>query len=76
MPYLLLLEIEVLAVDRDVLDFVMFEFFSNGFWFFSIGIWLFSVGIWLFSVGIGVLEIVDQGKNPVLDVVIFWLFSI
>ena len=69
MPYLLLLEIELLAVDRDVLDFVIF-------WFSSIGMWLLSIGIWLFSIGIGVLEIVDQGKNPVLEVVIFWLFSI
>ena len=69
MPYLLLLEIELLAVDRDVLDFVIF-------WLFSIGIWLFSIGIWLFSIGIGVLEIVEKGKTPVLEIVTFWLFSI
>ena len=69
MPYLLLLEIELLTVDRDVLDFVIFCPFS-------IGIWLFSIGIWLFPIGIGVLEIVEKGKNPVLEVVTFWLFSI
>ena len=69
MPYLLLLDIEMLAVDRDVLDFVTF-------WPFSIGIWLFSIGIWLFSIGIGALEVVDQGKNPALEIVAFWLFSI
>ena len=69
MPYLLLLEMESLAVDRDVLDFVIFGFFS-------IGIWLFSIGIWLFSIGIGALEVVDQGKNPALEIVAFWLFSI
>ena len=69
MPYLLLLDIEMLAVDRDVLDFVIFGPFS-------IGIWLFSIGIWLFPIGIGFLEIVEKDKTPVLEIVRFWLFSI